>query len=396
MAESKIGLTRRIRHLAQIRAHGWAALITAVLATASVLILLGPRSGNAQAETKPLPTPENQVSFTGAPVAPLAPGADSTQVELATVFVEVSGSVAEVDGVLGELFKTAPDASGPRLQAILTEAEREELMQRLKTAKRTDLLAAPRVTTRVGQRAVIEIIREFRYPTEFNAEQPVPTPKHFETRNVGVTVEALPERISGDRLRLVLVPQVVEFLGFVNYNGGKPATGAAGGDALSALLSEPLVSTAGVINQPIFAQRKIVTSIPINSGQTALLFGIDSSDEEVVEEKGLLERLGAFEISASSAGKTRRVVKRSLFMLVTPRILEAAGAPPAQPSPVTAAPVPPQAAKPGKIPVGTAVPNKPGFITSPHAPKAGYVDVRGFPSGVEVKCPYTGKMLTVP
>jgi hypothetical protein len=58
-------------------------------------------------------------------------------------------------------------------------------------------------------------------------------------------------------------------------------------------------------------------------------------------------------------------------------------------------------APPPNVPVGTpeygkAVPGKPGFVTSPYAPAAGYVDVRGFPPGTEVKDPYTGKVFLVP
>jgi len=48
------------------------------------------------------------------------------------------------------------------------------------------------------------------------------------------------------------------------------------------------------------------------------------------------------------------------------------------------------------IPYGTPVPGKPGFVISPHALQSGYVDVRGFPPGTQVKCPYTGKIFLVP
>ncbi len=48
------------------------------------------------------------------------------------------------------------------------------------------------------------------------------------------------------------------------------------------------------------------------------------------------------------------------------------------------------------MPYGIPVPNKPGFVTSPYAPKSGYVDVRGFPSGTEVKDPFTGKVFLTP
>ena len=49
-----------------------------------------------------------------------------------------------------------------------------------------------------------------------------------------------------------------------------------------------------------------------------------------------------------------------------------------------------------EIPIGTPVAGKPGFVTSPYKPTAGYVDVRGFSPGEQVKCPYSGKIFLVP
>jgi hypothetical protein len=49
-----------------------------------------------------------------------------------------------------------------------------------------------------------------------------------------------------------------------------------------------------------------------------------------------------------------------------------------------------------KLPSGKLVPGKLGYVTSPYAPSEGYVDVRGFPPGTKIKCPYTGKVFIVP
>src|SRR5438105_14047476 len=80
------------------------------------------------------------------------------------------------------------------------------------------------------------MLREFRYPTQYTPPQvptfssgvgagaPAPavvtptTPTAFETRNTGVTLEVEPVvGPDGVTVDLNLVPQVVEFEGFINY-----------------------------------------------------------------------------------------------------------------------------------------------------------------------------------
>jgi hypothetical protein len=45
---------------------------------------------------------------------------------------------------------------------------------------------------------------------------------------------------------------------------------------------------------------------------------------------------------------------------------------------------------------GIPVKGKAGFVLSPYAPDKGFVDVRGFPVGTDVRDPYTGKIMKVP
>ncbi len=49
-----------------------------------------------------------------------------------------------------------------------------------------------------------------------------------------------------------------------------------------------------------------------------------------------------------------------------------------------------------KPPVARWVPGKPGFVTSPYEAYRGWIDVRGFPEGTEIKDPYSGKSFLVP
>ncbi len=77
------------------------------------------------------------------------------------------------------------------------------------------------------------------------------------------------------------------------------------------------------------------------------------------------------------------------------------------PAPATPTPTPtpvdirpaalaPPAEKRRDVPFAVAVPDMPGFVTSPYAPNQGFVDVRAFPSSTEVLDPFTGKIFLTP
>jgi uncharacterized Zn-finger protein len=64
------------------------------------------------------------------------------------------------------------------------------------------------------------------------------------------------------------------------------------------------------------------------------------------------------------------------------------------PSAPSVAPVAPSPV--AELPYGSPIVGRPGFVNSPFAAKHQLVDVTGLPVGMEVKCPYTGKLFRVP
>lgn len=231
-----------------------------------------------------------------------------------------------------------------------TDPAFQVMVRGLDQKKGVDLLSAPRVTTKSGQRAVIEIIREFRYPLEFEQPQipqtfgggggilgggggfggggiqgfPVTptTPTTFETRNTGVTLEVEPVLgPDGFSIDMQLAPQVVEFEGFVNYGSPIQSTGTN-------LLGQPItqVITPNVINQPIFSTRKVNTNVTVFDGATVVLGGLIREDVQKVEDKvpffGDVPLIGRLFRS-----NVDQHIKRNLVIFVSARLVNPYGDP---------------------------------------------------------------------
>ena len=246
--------------------------------------------------------------------------------------------------------KLAPAIAG--IAGIMTDPSFQLVIRALNQKKGVDLLSAPRVTTKSGVKATIEIIREFRYPTEFDPPQipqnvggnfnstfanvpglapvsssgsfPVTptTPTTFETRNTGVTLEVEPT-IGPDSytIELSLAPQVVEFEGFINY--GSPIQTSS---TNSLGISTTNVITPNVINQPIFSTRKVQTQVSIFDGQTVLIGGLIREDVQKVEDKTPL--LGDIPlIGRLFRSNVDQHLKRHLVIFVSARLINPSGEP---------------------------------------------------------------------
>lgn len=287
------------------------------------------------------------------PLSPVTAGLRSGSEAISESAIEALVAAGRV-GAATELVSPAPGVFS--VAGVLTDPQFQVILRALDQKKGTDLLSAPSILTRSGSQAKVEVIRELIYPTEYDppelpqdfgdltdvagagidvppddptAAAPPPsfpvtpaTPTAFQTRNTGVTLQVTPQiGPDGYTIEMDLVPEVVEFEGFINY--GSPIT-TSGQDILGN--TTEIVLTANRIEMPVFSTRRVTTNVTVYDGSTVAIGGLIREDVQHTQDKlpifGDLPIVGRlFQIEAEQRKK------RNLMVFVTARLIDPSGQP---------------------------------------------------------------------
>ncbi len=238
-----------------------------------------------------------------------------------------------------------------RVNAFLGNADLSMILHMLSQRSDTDLLSAPKVVTKSGQEAVMKVVTEYIYPTEFEVTGlqsggsgnnssstttgAVVEPQNFEMREVGVILQVVPEvSAEGQMINLMLNPQVVSEPVWKNYGAKIPIQRQASTVSLTATAAD-LAGLSSLLNpepqymelpmeQPFFHVRSVQTQLSIYNGATVVMGGLITEARTTIEDKipflGDLPFLGRLFRSKSEMSE-----KRNLLVFVTARLVDPAG-----------------------------------------------------------------------
>lgn len=166
----------------------------------------------------------------------------------------------------------------PGLAGVFTDPQFQATIRALSQRKGVDLLSAPSVTTRSGQHAKVEVVRDFGYKNR--AGEP-------DAKKVGVTFDVLPRLAANGKVSLDMNPQVVEFDGFIKHQGGW--------------------------QEARFTERKAPTKVAVTPGHTVVMELLPRTDKQIVEDED--------ESGHIISRKTNSFIRRTL-VFVTPQVVE--------------------------------------------------------------------------
>lgn len=201
------------------------------------------------------------------------PDNNAPQILIEAKFIEVNDSAAD-------LLKPFAGTEASQTVSVMLNAEQlSTLWSKIESTKGVDSLSMPRVTTRSGQEAKIEVGREFAYQDADGK----PT-----TKQLGTTLTVVATKGGENDIDLELTPQIVEFEGLIKDE----KTG---------------------VEQPIFNERfpRAGTLVKVTSGQTVVLGFPPTSTLQTV-------------VDSSSEGVFTRTenITRHTMLFVTARLVD--------------------------------------------------------------------------
>lgn len=197
------------------------------------------------------------------------------------------------------------------MRGMWSQADVTMIMRGLSQKKGTDIMQHPSVIVRPGEKATFFSGRELIYPTEYdppempnstgnnnndygdnNDNQAIPvipmTPAHpsaFETRQLGTLFNVEVTGISDDKsmVDLVVVPEIVEFDGFINYGTPMmlPMVSQENGKSDISVVK----TSDNFILQPVFSTRRMTSSVRVITGNTLVIGALKKATSVQYEDK---------------------------------------------------------------------------------------------------------------
>ncbi len=204
-----------------------------------------------------------------------SPGDSAQQVLIVTKIIEITRPLGD------------PETPAKPYEKEMTEPQMQVYLREMSQRKGADLMTAPSVVTRDGQRAKIEIIREFVYRTApgENAQTA--------TENIGVTSYNLASP-SKDK-RAILLKNLTEVIEFVGFSEVTPE-----------------------FDLPVFKRRRAGSTVHVKDGHSVVYGGIVDESSQDVTESG---PLGLFKRHSTEK------FTRELIVIVSPKLINPDGTP---------------------------------------------------------------------
>ncbi|MBR3085248.1 MAG: hypothetical protein IKH04_02475 [Kiritimatiellae bacterium] len=215
------------------------------------------------------------------------------------------------------------------ISSVLTNPELGFVLHMLSQQANTDLLSAPKVVTMNNEEAIIKVVHEYIYPTEYEIKEndldsdsdviqvsyPMVEPQEFSMREVGVILQVTPQvSDDGQMISLQLNPQIISEPEWLDYGFDYPLRMT--GDSAETLHLQ--------MRQPVFKVRSVSTKISIYNGATVVMGGMITEARNEVNDKvpffGDIPFIGRLFRSTYEQSE-----KRNLLIFVTARMVDPAG-----------------------------------------------------------------------